>query len=97
MADQVIHLSDATDSGRHWRPEDMLAQAIEELKDDSAAKVAIVFGRPQDGQTDIEVWSAGMGVGQVTGPETVADIVQALAEGYAEAVEAQAKGSRYLG
>ena len=43
------------------------------------------------------VWSAGMGVGQVTGPETVADIVQTLTEGYAEAVEAQAKGSRYLG
>ncbi|MGR3514506.1 MAG: NAD(P)H-dependent flavin oxidoreductase [Paracoccaceae bacterium] len=31
------------------------------------------------------VWSAGQGVGSVTGEETVADVVRALAQGYAEA------------
>jgi len=61
MSNKVTRLSDATDAGRHWHPEDMLAQAIEELKKDPATKVAVVFGRTQTDRTDIEVWSAGMG------------------------------------
>ena len=41
------------------------------------------------------VWSAGQGVGRVTGPETVAEIIGKLRAEYQAAVEAQAKGSSY--
>lgn len=41
------------------------------------------------------VWSAGHGVGRINGPETVSEVVAALAAGYARAVSEQAMGSRY--
>ena len=43
------------------------------------------------------VWSAGQGVGQVSVPETMADIINGLKAGYASAVDLQKAGSRYLG
>ena len=42
------------------------------------------------------VWSAGQGVGGITGPERVADVVAALKDEYRAAVDAQAKGSRFI-
>ena len=42
------------------------------------------------------VWSAGMGVGQLTRPESMADIIAALKFEYAETVTKQSRGSRYL-
>ncbi|MCK0151608.1 nitronate monooxygenase [Marivita sp. S6314] len=41
------------------------------------------------------VWSAGQGVGGVTEPESIADVVATLCDGYRTAVEDQRKGSRY--
>ena len=41
------------------------------------------------------VWSAGHGVGRINDPETVTEVVAILAEGYAQAVAEQAKGSRF--
>lgn len=41
------------------------------------------------------VWSAGMGVGALTKPETMASIINTLKAEYAVAVRAQALGSRY--
>lgn len=42
------------------------------------------------------VWSAGQGVGGITGPETVTDIVAKLRVQYAAAVAEQARGSAYI-
>lgn len=42
------------------------------------------------------VWSAGQGVGGLTGPETIAEIVAKLQGEYSAAVTSQANGSRYL-
>ena len=42
------------------------------------------------------VWSAGQGVGGITGPERIADIVAGLRDAYKQAVAAQSNGSRYL-
>jgi len=42
------------------------------------------------------VWSAGQGVGGVTGPESVAEIVERLAREYQAAVTRQMAGSPYL-
>lgn len=42
------------------------------------------------------VWSAGQGVGGVSRPETIADVVAELLQGYTSAVAAQSNGSRYL-
>lgn len=41
------------------------------------------------------VWSAGQGVGGITKPETIADVVAALREEYLAAVAEQSKGSRF--
>ena len=42
------------------------------------------------------VWSAGQGVGGITKPETIADVVAILKEEYKQAVGDQSRGSRYL-
>lgn len=42
------------------------------------------------------VWSAGQGVGGVTRPETIADVVAALSAEYKQAVADQRAGSRYV-
>lgn len=42
------------------------------------------------------VWSAGQGVGGVTGRETIAEIVSGLRAQYQEAVAEQSRGSHYL-
>ena len=42
------------------------------------------------------VWSAGQGVGGITKPETVADVVATLLTEYKQAVAQQSKGSFYL-
>lgn len=42
------------------------------------------------------VWSAGQGVGGITKPETVADVVATLLTEYKQAVAEQSKGSFYL-
>lgn len=42
------------------------------------------------------VWSAGQGVGAITRPETIAQVVGTLVEEYKQAVADQSKGSRYL-
>lgn len=42
------------------------------------------------------VWSAGQGVGGVTGRETIAEIVSALSVQYKAALQEQARGSMYL-
>ena len=42
------------------------------------------------------VWSAGQGVGGVTEPESITDIAATLRQEYAQAVDDQSKGSRYL-
>lgn len=41
------------------------------------------------------VWSAGQGVGGITAPESIADIVAVLVEEYNKAVAEQSRGSRY--
>lgn len=42
------------------------------------------------------VWSAGQGVGAITKPETIAEVVAVLVDEYQQAVAAQSMGSRYL-
>jgi len=42
------------------------------------------------------VWSAGQGVGGITRPETIADVVATLLAQYSQAVAEQRAGSRYL-
>lgn len=42
------------------------------------------------------VWSAGQGVGGVTKPESIAEVVAVLVDEYKRAVAEQVKGSRYL-
>lgn len=42
------------------------------------------------------VWSAGQGVGGVTKPESIADVVAALKAEYTQAVIEQSKGSRFV-
>lgn len=42
------------------------------------------------------VWSAGQGLGSITKPETVAQVVDTLVDEYKQAVADQSKGSRYL-
>jgi nitronate monooxygenase len=65
---------------------------------DMSAEKKIDFS--QDMHSDAKawknVWSAGMGVGGLTKPETMADIVAALKREYAAAVTEQSHGSRYF-
>ena len=42
------------------------------------------------------VWSAGQGVGNVSKPETIKEIIDILKKEYEAAVEIQSKGSQYL-
>lgn len=61
MTDKITPIAAVSESARHWRPEDMLKEALESLAKHPASKVAIVFGRNKPDRTDIDVWVCGMG------------------------------------
>ncbi len=73
-------------------------QAAELSLDDMKSEARIDFSGDMHKGTKAwkNVWSAGQGVGTITGPETVTEIVARLRVEYAQAVAKQTQGSRYI-
>lgn len=67
--------------------------SLEELK--ASGKIDFSGDMHESSKAWKHVWSAGHGVGLISGPETVAEVVESLAIDYARAVSEQAKGSLY--
>lgn len=68
--------------------------SIEEMQ--TAAKLDFSGDMHAGSKAWKHVWSAGQGVGGITKPETIADVVATLLSDYQRAVGEQTKGSRYL-
>lgn len=68
--------------------------SIEEMQ--TAAKLDFSGDMHAGSKAWKHVWSAGQGVGGITKPETIADVVATLLSDYQRAVGEQTNGSRYL-
>ncbi len=68
--------------------------SIEDMQ--NAAKLDFSGDMHEGSKAWKHVWSAGQGVGAITQPETIADVVATLIAEYTQAVADQRNGSRYL-
>lgn len=80
----------------NWMRASIEAAGISQEDMQGAAKLDFSGDMHEGSKAWKHVWSAGQGVGGITKPESIADVVAELSEQYQHAVEAQSKGSRYL-